>query len=161
MLKVSRLADYAVIIMCALAEHQEHCSASDIATLTKVAKTTVSKILKMLGKCGLIQAARGANGGYALLSPANEISLAAVVAAVDGPIALTECSTAKQNCSKLACCGVRPNWQFINTIVEDVLSHYSLADMMRPIKRHSITDAGVKFKPVIGIQVVNTHEYRK
>ena len=159
MLKVSRLADYAVIIMCALAEHQEHCSASDIAALTQVAKTTVSKILKILGKHGLIQAVRGANGGYTLLNPAKDISLAAVVAAVDGPIALTECSTAKQSCSKLACCGVRSNWQFINTIVEDVLSHYSLADMMRPMKKHSITEAGVRFKPTINIKVVNTHEH--
>lgn len=157
MLKVSRLADYAVTIMCALVESKEHASASDIATLTKVAKTTVSKILKMLAKAGLVQAARGSNGGYALIKSASEISLAAVVAAVDGPIALTECSTIQQNCSKLACCGTKPHWQFINTLIDDVLSRYTLEDMMQPMRKSLMNKMSIP----VNIKVVTTHEHRK
>ncbi len=160
MLKVSRLADYAVIMMCALAECREYASASEIATLTKVSKTTASKILKMLAKAGLIQAVRGSKGGYALIKKASEISLAAVVAAMDGPIALTECSTTKQNCSKLACCEARPHWQFINQVIDDVLSHYTLDDTMKPM-----TKPDIKFNTsrlsTMNIKIVENYDHRK
>lgn len=161
MLKVSRLADYAVMMMCALAEHGEQCSASEIAALTKVAKTTVSKVLKVLGQAGLIRSTRGINGGYVLTKLASHISLAEVVAAVDGPIALTACSTAKQNCSKLACCDVKSNWQLINKVVDDVLSQYTLDDMMKPMQKPLISKIAVQHRTIIPIKIAETHEHRK
>ncbi len=163
MLKISRLADYAVIIMCALAERREYASATEMATATKVTKTTVSKILKILARGSLIQAVRGSNGGYALLKQPADISLAAVITAMDGPIALTECNSIKQNCSKLSCCEARPHWQFINKVIAEVLSQYTLEDMLKisPVSKRALTAIAVPLSSVFNIKRVEKHEHRK
>ena len=156
MLKVSRLADYAVSIMCTLAKQSEHCSANEIAVMTKMTKTTVSKVLKLLTRHGLICSTRGAQGGYSLAHQAEEITLEAIVSAVDGPVALTECSTVEKNCSVLACCEHRSNWQTINQLVTSVLSNFTLAEMMKPIKPNISAKFGV-YKPLINIEIEDRH----
>lgn len=157
MLKISRLADYAVSIMCALAKASKHCSANDIARMTNMTKTTASKILKLLTKGGLISSTRGAHGGYRLLQAPSEISLEAVVSAVDGPVALTACNTLEKDCAHLSCCEYQSNWRAINQVVASVLSSFSLADMMQPIKSNVAAKLGVEFKPVINIKIEDKH----
>src|SRR3954447_24677900 len=93
MLKLGKLTDYGTVLMTALAVDAAHPhSAQDLATRTRITVTTVAKLLKLLGKSNLVEATRGARGGYRLARPPSDISMADIVAALEGPIALTECA---------------------------------------------------------------------
>src|SRR5579864_457389 len=95
MLRMSKLADYGTVIMTAIARDPDSVhSASSLAAATGVAMPTVSKVLKTLSRGGLVVSVRGVNGGYLLPRPPERITLADVIAAVDGPFGMTECSTA-------------------------------------------------------------------
>ncbi len=134
MLKISKLADYAIMVMSNLAEHKDtFLSAADIATSTKISETTVSKLLKLLGKYNLVDSQRGATGGYQLSRTSNAISLAHIIAAIDGEIALTECDKSNGYCNLAANCTVSSNWQRISRTIRDALMDVSLADMLQPL----------------------------
>ncbi|MFI0474554.1 SUF system Fe-S cluster assembly regulator [Halomonas sp. HMF6819] len=137
MLKLSRLTDYAAVVMAQIARHPEtpH-AAADLAGTVNLPHPTVSKTLKMLVKAGLLTSQRGAQGGYRLARPASKITAADIIAAIEGPVAMTECSHAEGECELAGSCGVSDNWQRVSialrTLLESVtLSH--LADTS-PIK---------------------------
>lgn len=133
MLRVSRLADYATSLMACLGEQPERVlSAVQVAECLQLEPPTVSKLLKLLAQAGLVDSFRGANGGYRLARPAAEISVAEVVAAIEGPISMTECGVAVGQCDRESTCGVRGNWQRINASVTAALEAVSVADMVRP-----------------------------
>ena len=133
MLRVSRLTDYATVVMACIAAHPDHVhSAVQIGEETRLELPTVSKLLKALGHAGLVESFRGVNGGYRLSRPATEISLAEIVEALEGPLGMTECSIAEGQCDREAQCGVRGSWQQINNVLDDALRAVSLADMMKP-----------------------------
>ena len=133
MLRVSRLTDYATVVMAFIATHPDHVhSAVQIAEETRLELPTVSKLLKTLGHASLVESFRGVNGGYRLARPATEISLAEIVEALEGPLGMTECSIAEGQCDREAQCGVRGSWQRINSVLDDALRAVSLADMMKP-----------------------------
>ncbi|HET6631163.1 MAG TPA: SUF system Fe-S cluster assembly regulator [Rhodanobacteraceae bacterium] len=140
MLRVSRLTDYATLLMTCLAETPaEVASAAQLAERARLEAPTVSKLLKLLGHAGLVESFRGATGGYRLARPAGEISIAEVVEAVDGPIGMTECGIAAGQCDRESWCGVRLNWQDINARVDATLRAVSVADMSRaPAGRDTI-----------------------
>lgn len=132
MLKISRLADYAAVVMHFLATHElEQASANLIAERTSLAQPTVSKVLKLLNEAGLVDSVRGVNGGYHLSRTPKEISVAEIIAAIDGAPALTQCCEGV--CEIDHRCGLRGNWQFINRLVIDVLKSISLKDMLQPL----------------------------
>lgn len=131
MLRISRLADYGTIIMGALATEQELLSATQLAEKTKVSQPTTMKLLKQLSEAELVKSVRGANGGYQLVAAPEQISVAAIIAAIDGQPALTECGSANSSCAHEAYCGLKGNWQKINQKVNQVLEEYSLADMLQ------------------------------
>lgn len=136
MLKLGKLADYGTLIMTVLAAERERLySAQELAGRTHVAAPTVSKLLKILTNYGLVESVRGARGGYKLARPATGISVADVIAAIDGPIGLTQCSVHKGDCAVESSCGVRSNWRLINVAVQQALRAVSLADMARPLRR--------------------------
>jgi len=136
MLKLGKLADYSTMIMTVLAADPERLySAQDLAARTHVAAPTVSKLLKLLTKGGLVESLRGAHGGYKLAHPATSIAVADVIAAIDGPIGLTQCSVHKGDCAVESHCGVRSNWRLINTAIHQALRSVSLADMAKPLRR--------------------------
>lgn len=138
MLRVSRLADYATGLMACLGEMPDTvASAGQLAECMDLELPTVSKVLKLLARAGLLKSFRGANGGYRLARPAWEISVADVIEAIEGPISMTECSVAAGRCPREATCGVREHWQRINARVTRVLREMSVADMMRPPARSS------------------------
>ena len=140
MLRVSRLTDYAAAVMTCLAEHEDDVvSAVQIAEATRLELPTVSKLLKSLGRAALVESFRGVNGGYRLARAAADISLAEIVVALEGPIAVTECSLGKGQCAREAGCGVRGSWQQISTILDAALRAVSLADM----RRHSAPRSGL------------------
>src|SRR6185503_5947964 len=135
MLKLGKLADYGTMIMTVLAADPERMySAQDLALRTHVAAPTVSKLLKILTKGALVESLRGAHGGYKLARPAASIAVADVIAAIDGPIALTQCSHHKGGCAIESFCGVRTNWRLINQTVRHALEAVSLAQMAAPLR---------------------------
>ena len=133
MLRLSKLTDYATVILSFMARDEEHAHAAmEIATATGIALPTVSKILKLLVKAKVLMSTRGAKGGYALARKPEKISVATVISALEGPIALTECSISHQGCEQASGCDIRGNWSLINQTIHDALESVTLADMIRP-----------------------------
>ena len=140
MLRVTRLTDYATVVLTVLAAEPECVlSAAELAERAGLEAPTVSKLLKPLAQAGLLDAFRGAHGGYRLSRPPEEISLIAIVEAMEGPLAMTECSLDDASCGIASQCGARANWRRINDIVADALRSVSLAQMLDD---PSIPDSG-------------------
>ena len=138
MIKISKLADYGIVLMSyvARAGNGEVFTARELAAHAQLPLPTVGKVLKSLSRGGLLVSHRGVKGGYSLSKPADEVSITEMVAAVDGPIALTECSSSAPSLCELEdCCPVRTNWQKINQAVVTALSTLTLADMTCPMSR--------------------------
>lgn len=135
MIKLSRMADYGVILMVRLARTPEQVTtAAELTESTSLPGPTVSKLLKQLSRAGLLDSQRGTHGGYLLSRPIDEISVADIVSALEGPIALTECMTADGAvCEIEALCPTQTNWRKINNALVEALDRVSLAEMARPI----------------------------
>ncbi len=133
MIILSKLADYGVIVATHLAaDPDRQLTASALADETMLPRATVAKILKALAHAGLVTATRGAAGGYRLARRANAISVAAVVAAIDGDIGLTQCSVHVAECTRTNFCPTRPHWAAINLAVAQALAAVSLDAMITP-----------------------------
>jgi FeS assembly SUF system regulator len=133
MFRVSRLTDYATVVMTCIAAHpRDVLSTAEIAEEAHLELPTVSKLLKSLGHAGLVDSFRGVNGGYRLARPAQQISLADIVEAIEGPLGMTECTLSEGQCERQAQCGVRGSWQRINHVLDNALRAMSLADMLQP-----------------------------
>ncbi len=134
MLRLSKLTDYAIVIACHSARApQERHSAAEISAAVGIALPTVQKILKRLAQAGIFQSERGAHGGYRLARAPEAISVARIIAAMEGPIGLTECSLAENQCRQAEGCDIRGNWTLINRAIQTALETVTLADMVRPI----------------------------
>lgn len=134
MIILSKLADYGVIVATHLAAHPDRqATASAIAAATRLPPATVAKLLKALAHAGLVSATRGAAGGYRLARQPTAISIAAVVAAIDGDIGMTQCSVHAADCKRTEYCPTRPHWAAINRAVGAALSAISLAEMIGPL----------------------------
>ena len=139
MLRVSKLTDYATVVMTCLASADGVLSAQSLAERARLETPTVSKLLKQLAQAGLVVSTRGINGGYRLAREAPRISIADIVTAMEGPIGMTECSAHEGSCGHEAHCGVRVNWQRINQAIAGALANVSLADMVKPPPRRAAT----------------------
>lgn len=135
MLRISKLTDYAILMMVELTRDSEMLSAQALAARVQVEVPTASKVLKLLAGSGLLESYRGANGGYRVTRGAADISVAEVIAAIEGPIAMTECSVEQGLCSQEDHCGLRGNWQRISLAVSEALQKVSLAEMSSPMRR--------------------------
>ncbi len=131
MLRISKLTDYAIVLMAEAAVYPFGSvrSASDLADSSRIPVPTTEKILKALSRGGLLLAHRGAQGGYSLARPATSISAAEIVRIMEGPIALTECALPGV-CSIESSCPTRRRWQQINRAVTGALQGLSLEDML-------------------------------
>ncbi len=129
------MTDYAILLMVELTRDREMLSAQILAERIHVEVPTASKVLKLLTGSGLLDSFRGANGGYRVSKRASEISVAEVIAAIEGPIAMTECSVEEGLCSQEDNCGLRVNWQRISLAVSEALSDVSLAEMSMPLSK--------------------------
>ena len=133
MLRISKLTDYAIIVLGRMSRDAEQThTAAGLAEATGVAAPTVSKILKMLGKSVILKSTRGAHGGYVLAQSPERTSVAAVIFALEGPIALTECEGERGGCEQSDSCNARGSWDVINRAVRAALESVSLADMAKP-----------------------------
>lgn len=134
MLRISKIADYGAVIMNFLAKKpDELLSATEIARKVHVVLPTTSKILKKLVIANLVVSVRGAKGGYKLAHLPHEITLAAVISALEGQPALTECNAVTKKCAHDSVCAIRDNWRVVNKVIMRVLETLTLADMMHPL----------------------------
>jgi FeS assembly SUF system regulator len=111
------------------ADAKRQRSASDLASATRLPPTTVSKLLKQLGRTGIVASTRGAQGGFLLARAPSAISVADIVAALEGPIGITECASHDSTCAVESHCGTRANWQLINRAIKSALEAVTLAQM--------------------------------
>ncbi len=130
MIKLSRLADYGVALMTGMAEDTDGVhNALDMSVATGLPTPTVSKVLATLARNGLLVSVRGAKGGYRLGRTPQGISVADIISAIDGPIALTQCMEHSGDCEVESLCPSRRGWELINTTVREALEKVSLADI--------------------------------
>ncbi len=134
MIKLSRMADYGVILMTQLArENGAVTTAADLSASCALPLPTVSKLLKQLAQERLLESHRGTKGGYALARAAAQISMADIIGAVEGPIALTDCIDADGTmCEIEALCPTRTNWRRINDDLTQAIDGVSLAEIEMP-----------------------------
>jgi FeS assembly SUF system regulator len=140
MLRLSKLTDYAVVVLIRLSDGERcapRCGCEEpvqtspgIAAATGVPEPTVAKVLKALAGANLVASQRGARGGYRLARPIRAISVADVIAAVDGPIALTACvEGGAGGCDVESMCAVKGRWDLVNGAIRAALTSITLADM--------------------------------
>jgi FeS assembly SUF system regulator len=135
MLRLSKLTDYAVVVLIRLGDCQrrgEDCvqTSPGIAAATSVPEPTVAKVLKALATASLVTSQRGARGGYRLSRPLDAVTVADVIAAIDGPIALTACvDGGGGGCDVGSLCAVKGRWDLVNDAIRDALSGITLAEM--------------------------------
>lgn len=131
-MRLSSMADYAVVTMAAAAKHCGHArvSAGQLAEETGLPAPTVQKLVSRLTSAGLLRSSRGVGGGLKLGRPAAAISLADIVEAVEGPIALTACvETGKHDCGLEGTCSVQPHWALVNATMRGALAGVALTQL--------------------------------
>lgn len=130
MLRISKLTDYATVLLARLAAHPEaQVTSAQLAADTRLATPTVSKLLKQLQRGGLVQSTRGSQGGYRLARAPAEITAAQILDALEGPVALTECARHQHQCGIESTCGVGRAWQRVNLAIRRSLQEITLLEL--------------------------------
>jgi FeS assembly SUF system regulator len=140
MFRLSKIADYGIIILAHLAQHagQEldgaprSLNARELAEHVDLPLPIVSKVLKTLTRAGVLESQRGAKGGYSLAHRPEDLSVADMITALDGPLALTQCSLGPAVCDLEESCAVKSPWLVINRVVHNALASVTLADLTSP-----------------------------
>lgn len=147
MFRLNRLTDYGIVLLAHLARveaseraRDEHAldshrcarNARELAAEVELPLPMVSKILKSLTRAGMLESQRGAKGGYSLSRKPEDLSVVEMITALDGPLALTQCSIGPETCEHEGSCGMRSPWQVINQVVDYALAGVSLADLINP-----------------------------
>lgn len=146
MIRLTKQTDYGIVLLSQIATaNGAQFTAPELAEDTHLPAPMVSKILKGLTRAGLLVSQRGAKGGYSLARPASDISVASIIEALEGPIAITECvEESEDGCSYEATCRVRSNWQRINQAVSGALGSITLAEMAEPWRSRSQLPASLR-----------------
>jgi FeS assembly SUF system regulator len=130
MLRISKLTDYGTVVLaCIAASPHERHPATAVAERTRLGLPTVSKLLKSFHRAGLVTSTRGAQGGYQLARPAAAISAADIIDAIEGPVAITECSGVHSACDLEQVCSTGTAWQRVNLAIRRSLDELSLAQL--------------------------------
>ena len=133
MVRIAKLTDYGIVVLTHFVDGPAVQNARDLAERTHLGLPTVSKLLKLLAKAGILASVRGKHGGYSLARSAESISMASILAALEGNLALTECGGENHGiCSHEQLCPARPTWRRINDVVLQALQGLSLVEMAKP-----------------------------
>ena len=135
MIKVSRMADYAILLVCKMSNDENKVySSQELSIITSLKITTISKILTKLTKANVTDSIRGVSGGYKLTMQAEDISVGNIIDIIDGKVALTVCveEGENHNCDLVSLCPSQSNWQIINNTVREALNSVSIAEMANP-----------------------------
>jgi FeS assembly SUF system regulator len=133
---MTRLTDYGIVLLTYLAQQEKTPThnARDVASAVHLPLPTVNKILKALTRKGLLVSHRGVKGGYSLARRPEEISVADIITATEGPLSITQCTLdTPGNCAQEATCPVHGNWQLINQAIRQALEGITLREMTRPL----------------------------
>ena len=145
MFRLSKITDYGIVILAemaqrSLAARSEDASAvapslnaRELASHVDLPLPVVSKVLKALTRANILESQRGTKGGYSLAREPEELSVAEMIAALDGPLALTQCSQGPSVCDLEATCSIKNPWQVINHVVQNSLASITLADLTSPV----------------------------
>jgi len=155
MIRLTRMTDYSIVLMTYCARHLDRPihTTRDLAAEARLPLPTVGKILKLLARKGLMHSHRGVKGGYALARKPDQITVAEIIVALEGPIAITDCSNEQSHPCELECvCPVGGNWQLINDTVRRALGALTLADIAKPLAKNLINVRGTGAEsPLAGI----------
>lgn len=144
-MRLSNLADYAVVLMCAAARQcgSVPLQAPMLAEQTQIPAPTVQKLVSQLARAGLLVASRGSGGGVRLARPAAAINLADIIEAIEGPITLTACvEEGRTDCALHSNCKVQPHWPAVNGAVRGALANISVASLITPSSLHQTDTRG-------------------
>lgn len=147
MIKVSRMADYAILLVCKMSNDENKVySSQELSIITSLKITTISKILTKLTKANVTDSIRGVSGGYKLMLQAEDISVGNIIDIIDGKVALTICveEGENHNCNLVSLCPSQSNWQIINNTVREALNSVSIAEMANPFVSNFQYKEGVK-----------------
>ena len=153
MIRLAKLTDYGLVLMTAMGRKSTSPvhNARDLAAATRLPLPTATKVLKQLLQSGLLISHRGINGGYSLAKEPTEISVAEVIAAMEGPIALTECSTDVSGlCDLERSCPIKTNQRVISAVVRGALQRVMLSELMQPVQLTAIRGVDGKLVPTAG-----------
>lgn len=147
MLKISKLTDYATVIVSYMAKDPKGVfSAACIARQIHLSLPTVSKLLKILSEAELVTSFRGTGGGYQLARSTKDITIADVVSAIEGTLSMTECCSETSTCARDSLCAIKDNWKIINKIILDALGRVTLHDMTSSLVGHPLALRGIPIK---------------
>ena len=133
MLRLSKLTDYGTVVLAYMARDPATVyAAADVAEATHLTAPTVSKLLKCFARARLVTSQRGARGGYSLARPPEQITAVQIIDAIEGPVAITQCSLSHDRCGIEPVCGVGHNWQRLSLAIRDALKTVTLAQLARP-----------------------------
>ena len=140
MIRMSKQTDHGIVLLTQFAASPDATTYTtrELSEATDISQPTVSKVLKVLARAGLLASHRGVRGGYSLSRHPRDITVAEIISATEGGVAMTECVSAPGDCAQEPTCHVRANWQRINEAVVDALEKVSLADMARPLAHRFI-----------------------
>jgi FeS assembly SUF system regulator len=141
MIKLSKMTDYGVVIMCEMARIQGRImNAPDLSLHTGLTVPTAAKVLRVLAKNGLLTSIRGAHGGYRLDRTPVDIPIVEIIRVLEGPVAVTSCvDESDEDCSVETCCPMRGGWEKINRAINAALEEVTLADMRQSVPNISTT----------------------
>lgn len=137
MFRLSKITDYGILLLSSMASGEQDGrsavihNARELAEQVDLPLPVVSKILKCLAREGVLESHRGARGGYSLATNAEELSVAEMIAVLEGPVAMTECAASVGLCLHEESCSMRTPWQMINRVVKQALEDITLADLVR------------------------------
>lgn len=134
MFRLSKITDYGILVLSHLARgpHAATHNAREIANAVELPLPIVSKVLKVLARTGVLESRRGSKGGFALTRRPEQLYVTEMIEALDGPVALTECSGNLSLCQHEGSCAVRAPLQVINSAIENTLATITLADLISP-----------------------------
>lgn len=145
MLRVTKTADYGIVVMTHLATTDRQLNARDVARGARLPLPMASKILKALSREGLLVSHRGTKGGYSLARRPERITVADIIRALEGPIAVTECTDRVHgDCDIERICPVRSNWHRINQAIRGALEQITLAEMSHPFSDRLVNVADAR-----------------
>jgi FeS assembly SUF system regulator len=149
MIRINRLTDYGIVLMTQMAAHAARVhNATEVAHDAHLPLPTVSKLLRLLAKEGLLESHRGVKGGYGLARRAEHITVGNIVRALEGPIAITTCTNdSPGDCEHEGRCPVRGHWSLINLAVRQALDSVTLADMAAHPRHMSLPTFGAAPRP--------------
>ena len=134
MLRLSKVTDYGIVLLAHLARGDDRSTqnAHKLALEVGLPDPIVSKILKSLARHEILESHRGAKGGYRLAMPPTQLTIAAMVTALEGPLGLTQCTLGSDMCIHEGSCAVQSPWQVINRVILEALETVTLADLIDP-----------------------------